>query len=69
VRNVILTETTVRAITQAAWDIDPGVGFLVECAAVTGARPSQLARLDVGDLKHDGSVPKLAMPTSKKGRR
>jgi integrase len=67
-RNVILTETIVRAITQAAWGIDPELGLLVECAAVTGARPSQLARLDVDDLAHDGSEPKLAMPTSKKGR-
>jgi integrase len=67
-RNVILPEKYVRAITSAAWDVDPELGLLVECAAVTGARVSQLARLEVGDLQADGSTPRLSMPTSKKGR-
>jgi integrase len=39
-------------------------GIFVEVAAVTGARPSQIARLLVRDLKGD----KLEMPSSKKGR-
>ena len=67
-RNVILTEKSVRAVTSAAWDLDPELGLLVECAAVTGARVSQLERLEVGDLRADKSAPKLSMPTSKKGR-
>jgi integrase len=67
-RNVILPEESVRAIINAAWDLDAEFGLLVECAAVTGARVSQLARLEVGDLQDDRSAPKLLMPTSKKGR-
>lgn len=67
-RNVILPEDSVRDIIKAAWELDPELGLLVECAAVTGARPSQLARLEVGDLQDDKSAPKLLMPTSKKGR-
>ena len=38
-RNVILSEVEVRAIVTAAWDVDPELGLLVECAAITGARP------------------------------
>ena len=56
-----------RSIVAAAWGLDPELGLLVECAAITGARPSQLARLDVADLK-DGKHPSLSMPSSKKGR-
>jgi integrase len=67
-RNVILPEKNIRAIINAAWDLDPELGLLVECAAVTGARVSQLARLEVRDLRDDRSAPKLSMPTSKKGR-
>ena len=66
-RNVILSEANVRALVAAAWDLDSDLGLLVECAAVTGARMSQLARLDVGDLM-DGTAPWLSMPSSKKGR-
>ena len=67
-RNVILPEKSIREITNAAWDLDPELELLVECAAVTGARASQLARLEVGDLLADESAPELSMPTSKKGR-
>jgi hypothetical protein len=67
-RNVILPEDSVRALIDAAWELDPGLGLLVECAAVTGARVSQLARLEVRDLQDERSAPKLSMPTSKKGR-
>jgi len=66
--NVILSEKSIRTIIDAAWEIDPELGLLVESAAVTGARPSQLARLVVGDLQDHCSTPKLSMPTSKKGR-
>jgi integrase len=67
-RNVILPEVSIRAIINAAWELDPELGLMVECAAVTGARVSQLARLEVGDLRADKSAPKLCVPTSKKGR-
>jgi hypothetical protein len=42
--------------------------LLVEVAAVTGARVSQLARLEVGDLQCDRSDPRLMMPSARKGR-
>ena len=68
-RNVILPEPEVRALIDAAWETDSELGLFVETAAVTGARPSQLARLNVGDLSGSKSAPALNMPTSKKGPR
>src|SRR5262249_37174064 len=43
-------------------------GLLVEVAAVTGARVSQLARLTVEDLQAEGSEPRLMMPSARKGK-
>jgi integrase len=63
-RNVILDDVTVRRIVEAAYAHDRALGLLVEVAAVTGARLSQLARLEVGDLQPD----RLLMPLSAKGR-
>jgi integrase len=37
-------------------------------AAVTGARVSQLARLEVADLQADRPDPRLMMPSSRKGK-
>jgi integrase len=42
--------------------------LLVEVAAVTGARMSQLARLEVQDLQDGRTDPRLMMPSSRKGR-
>jgi integrase len=67
-RNVILPDDTVRELIGAAYGIDHAFGLLVEVAAVTGARVSQLARLEVADLQDDRTAPKLAMPSSRKGR-
>jgi integrase len=67
-RNVILDDATVRRIVGAAYDHDRALGLMVEVAAVTGARLSQLARLEVADLQADGSEPRLLMPLSAKGR-
>jgi len=47
-RNVILPEDSVRAIISAAWALDPELGLLVECAAVTGARASHRGRGPAG---------------------
>jgi integrase len=41
---------------------------MTETAAVTGARLSQMARLEVGDLQADRAEPRLLMPCSAKGR-
>ena len=67
-RNVILDDATVRRIVAAAYDHDRALGVMVEVAAVTGGRLSQLARLEVADLQADGSEPRLLMPLSAKRR-
>jgi integrase len=66
-RNVILTDDQVRALIAAAYAESNALWLLVETAAVTGARISQLARLEVGDLQVDRD-PRVMMPSSKKGR-
>src|SRR5215510_12798503 len=68
VRNVILDDATVRRIVAAAYDYDRALGAMTEVAATTGARLSQLARLEVADLQADGPEPRLLMPLSAKGR-
>jgi integrase len=66
-RNVILSDEKVREFVTAAYAHDNKLGLLVDVLAVTGARPSQAARLRVEDL-HDHPVrPKLMMPKSAKG--
>jgi integrase len=72
-RNVILTEADVRTIVGAAYRRSNEFGLLVELAAVTGARPSQLLKLQGEDVqaqfKSAGKVqPRLMMPVSRKGR-
>lgn len=67
-RNVILPDNSVLAIISAAYAVSREFGLLVEVAAVTGARVSQLARLEVGDLQGDRSDARLMMPSARKGR-
>src|SRR5262245_17615879 len=67
-RNVILTDDEVRRIVAAAYEYNRALGLMVEVAAVTGARLSQLSRLEVADLQSDGGEPRLLMPLSAKGR-
>jgi integrase len=67
-RNVILTDEQVRALIAASYAEDATFGILVEAAAVTGARVSQLARLEVADLQTDRGDPRLMMPSSRKGK-
>ena len=66
-RNVILTDEQVRALIEAAYADDPAFGLLTETAATTGARPSQLVKLEVGDLQADRGDPRVMMPSSRKG--
>jgi integrase len=66
-RNVILTDEQVRALIEAAYADDPAFGLLTETAATTGARPSQLVKLEVGDLQADRDDPRVMMPSSRKG--
>ena len=67
--NVIIAEEDIRAVVAAAYRKEGyEFGLLVETAAVTGARNSQLARLEVQDLQDDRPDPRLMMPSSRKGR-
>jgi integrase len=66
-RNVILDQTIVKDIVAAAFDDSLEFGLLVEVAAQTGARPSQLRRLLVQDLIEGKEGARLAMPVSFKG--
>jgi integrase len=67
-RNVILSEAAVRQIVASAQAQSRAFGTLVEVAAVTGARVSQLACLEVQDLQAERAAPRLMMPTSRKGK-
>ena len=67
-RNVILSDQVIRRIIAAAFGISVELGLLVEIAAVTGARVSQIANLRVVDLQADRLDPRLMMPSSRKGR-
>ena len=67
-RNVILSEAAVRQIIVAAQGQSDEFGLLTEVAAVTGARVSQLAQMEVQDLQAEGAAPRLMMPTSRKGK-
>jgi integrase len=74
-RNVILDEADVRVVISAAYQDSKEFGLLVELAAVTGARPSQLLRLQGEDVqagftdpKSKKRQPRLMMPVSRKGR-
>jgi hypothetical protein len=68
-RNAILPDESVRALMAEAWTADPAVGLLVETAAITGARVSQLTRLVIADLQDGRADARLMMPSSRKGRR
>jgi integrase len=67
-RNVILPEAAVRQIIAAAQQQSREFGLLIEVAAVTGARVSQLAQMEVQDLQAEREAPRLLMPTSRKGK-
>jgi integrase len=67
-RNVILSEGVIHTIIAESYQESEAFGLLVELAAVTGARVSQLARLEVQDVQGDRPDPRLMMPTSRKGR-
>jgi integrase len=62
-----LTDAQVRALIEAAYGESEAFGLYVETAAVTGARLSQISRLNLADLQNGGE-PRLLMPSSKKGR-
>jgi len=72
VRNVILSDEQVRAVIAACYVDSVEFGRFFEALAGTGARESQLLRLNVGDIldkDDDGNpiLPRLNLPSSRKG--
>jgi len=65
--NLVLTDKQRSDTVAAAYAESDQFGLYVEVHAATGARPSQIQLLDVGDL-HVGKEPKLMVPSSLKGR-
>jgi integrase len=63
----VVPDGVVHQIMIEADRLDPAFGLFVAVAAETGARPSQIARLKICDLKADKL--KLLMPSSRKGRK
>jgi integrase len=66
-RNVILADSVVRDLIAEAYNGSREFGLFVELAEVTGARPSQIVRLEMQDLQ-DGVEPRLMMPVSRKDK-
>jgi integrase len=66
-RNVILSDLQIRTLVEVATTQGLSFGLLVEGLASTGARVSQLARVNVGDMQDGRSDPRLMMPSSRKG--
>jgi len=65
--NLVLSDEQRRDVVSASYAISDEFGIYVEVHAATGARTSQIALLDVGDL-HAGKEPKLMVPSSLKGK-
>jgi integrase len=64
-RNVILPDDAVAKLITEAFTRDRKLGLFLQVIAETGARPSQVVRLDVADL--DAANSRLLMPRSGKG--
>jgi integrase len=67
-RNVILSDKTVSAVVRASYEDEHELGVFIETLAESGARESQVLRVEVADLLDDPVVPRLMMPSSRKGR-
>jgi integrase len=66
-RNVILSNSQVRMLVDHSQTQGAEFGLLVEGLASTGARISQLARVNVGDMQDGRPDPRIMMPSSRKG--
>jgi integrase len=67
-RNVILSEQLVRSLVVTAYQQSEQFGLLIEVAASTGARVSQLAGLEAQDVQGGREDTRLMMPSSRKGK-
>ena len=68
-RDLILSDEQISAIVVDAYrftDDDRGIWFQI--LAETGARESQICRLQLADLQDNRTDPRLLMPSSRKGR-
>jgi integrase len=66
-RNVILPDASIRKILEVAPTQGDAFGLLVEALASTGARVSQLARVNVEDMQDSRPDPRIMVPSSAKG--
>ncbi|MET0706636.1 MAG: site-specific integrase [Tardiphaga sp.] len=66
-RNVVLSDAKVREFLTSAYGLDRQFALLADVLAITGARPSQAARLRVQDLLDHPTRPKIMLPKSAKG--
>jgi len=68
-RNIVLVDppSLVPTLVSFAYAECPAFGLMVETAASTGCRLSQIGRLETGDLIFRGNKAWLNMPTSMKG--
>lgn len=66
--NIVLTEPQVRAVVAAAYKESQSAGLWMEMHAITGARSSQIALLDVRDLIEINGQWCIRIPSSLKGR-
>jgi integrase len=62
--NVVLSDTEVRRVVREAYREGEAFGLFVEVAAATGARPSQICRIECGGALRDH----VLMPASAKGK-
>jgi integrase len=62
--NVVLPDVEVRRIIAEAYRAGEAFGLFVEVAAVTGARPSQICRIECGGAQRDH----VMVPASAKGK-
>src|SRR5215471_18632066 len=65
-RNVVISDKQVRELVIAAYAHNESFGLLVAVHAETGARSSQIARLEIADLQAERS--RLMVPVSNKGK-
>lgn len=68
-RNIVIDEAAIRTVVAEARKISPEFGLLVEVLAQTGARVSQVARVECRDLVGQGDDARLMIPSSAKGMR
>jgi integrase len=66
--SVIVPEQDIRKLIACAYRFGDAFGLLVETAAVTGSRTSQLERIEVNGLLDGRRDPRLLVPSSHKGR-